>query len=45
MVEEKLNNDSTLYTSTWVELRKKYKLAIKDSTIKEKYNQSTNKSE
>ncbi len=45
MVEEKLSSDSTLYTTTWNELRKKYKLDIKDTTVKEKYNQTTNKSE
>ncbi len=45
IVEEKLNSDSTLYTTTWAELRKQYKLEIKDSTVKEKYNQTTNKSE
>ena len=45
MVEEKLNNDSTLYTTTWANIRKQYKLELKDSTIKEKYNKTTNKSE
>lgn len=45
MVEEKLSNDSTLYTTTWADLRKKYKLDIKDTTVKEKYNDTTKKSE
>ena len=45
MVEEKLNSDTTLYTSTWANLRKKYNLSLKDSTIKNKYNDATNKSE
>ena len=45
IVDEKLNSDTTLYTTTWADLRKKYNLVIKDTTIKEKYDDTTKKSE
>ena len=32
-----LSTDSTLYTTKWDELRKQYKLSIKDDTVKEAY--------
>jgi len=35
--ENMLNNDTTVQTIKWDELRKKYKLSIKDDTIKEEY--------
>lgn len=38
IVTEKLNKDSTLYTTTFVDIRKKYKLDIKDADIKKGYN-------
>ena len=40
LVEEKLNTDTELATKTWVEIRKKYKLDIKDDDIKNAYNDS-----
>ena len=40
LVEEKLNSDAELATKTWVEIRKKYKLDIKDDDIKKAYNES-----
>ena len=39
IVSDKLNNDSTLTTTTWVDIRKKYKLNIEDSKIKKEYNE------
>lgn len=38
LVEEMLNADSNLPASTWVKVRKKYKLDIKDDDIKKAYN-------
>jgi len=40
IVEEKLAEDEELTTSTWVAIRKKYKLDIKDSEIKKGYNET-----
>lgn len=40
IVSNKLSNDSELYTTTWVDIRKKYKLEIEDSEIKKGYNDS-----
>ena len=40
LVEEKLNTDTELATKTWVEIRKKYKLDIKDDDLKNTYNDS-----
>ena len=40
LVEEKLNSDAELATKTWIEIRKKYKLDIKDDDIKKAYNES-----
>jgi len=37
LVENKLSEDSNLYNNTWREIRKKYKLTIKDTTIKNAY--------
>ena len=34
IVTNKLSSDSNLYTNTWVNLRKKYNLVIKDSIVK-----------
>lgn len=45
IVTKKLQEDSNLYTTTWVKIRKKYKLEIKDSVVKSKYDNATNKSE
>ncbi len=36
----KLNNDASLATNTWIEIREKYDLDIADSTIKEDYKKS-----
>lgn len=38
--EDLLSNDSTLQVSKWAELRKQYKLSIKDDTIKDLYNET-----
>ena len=40
LVEEKTEEDSTLSTKAMVELRKKYKLNIKDDSLKKEYNTS-----
>ena len=40
LVEEKLNNDANLYDNTLIKVRKKYKFTIKDTVIKNKYEQS-----
>lgn len=40
IVSNKLNNDSNLYTTTWTDIRKKYKLEIEDSEIKKGYHDS-----
>ncbi len=40
LVEEKMDEDSTLQTEAMVELRKKYNLKINDNDIKETYNKS-----
>ena len=45
IVTKKLQEESNLYTTTWVKIRKKYKLEIKDSVVKSKYDNATNKSE
>lgn len=42
IVDNKLNNDEKLFESTWVEIRKSYKLEINDSTIKSAYNKKAN---
>lgn len=42
LINEKLNNDSNLYNSTWVKIRKDYKLDIKDTKIKSSYEKSIN---
>ena len=39
IVSDKLSSDSTLTTTTWVDIRKKYKLNIEDSKIKKEYNE------
>lgn len=44
LVDEKTEEDSTLSTKAMIELRKKYKLDIKDSGIKEDYNTSVKES-
>ena len=38
--KEQLNNDSTLATTMWAELRKQYKLSIEDDEIKKMYKNS-----
>ena len=45
IVTKKLNDDSNLYTQTWVKLRNKYKLEINDTIIKSKYENTINESE
>lgn len=42
LVENMLSADTTLPTKTWVKIRKKYKLDIKDSDIKKAYKKSNN---
>jgi foldase protein PrsA len=37
IVESKLNDDSSLYTNTWIAIRKKYNFTINDTVIKESY--------
>lgn len=37
LVEKKLTDDANLYTNTWKDIRKKYKLSIEDSAIKNAY--------
>ncbi|MFV0249600.1 MAG: peptidylprolyl isomerase [Bacilli bacterium] len=38
VVEEKLTNDSTLYDTVWVDIRKSYNLTIEDTILNNKYN-------
>ena len=45
IVTNKLNEDTNLYTTTWVNIRKKYNLVINDTKIKTKYEQKINESE
>lgn len=40
LVDKKIKNDDTLQTQAMVELRKKYKMDIKDDSIKKSYNTS-----
>ena len=40
LVDEKLNSDSSLYNNTLIKVREKYKFAIKDTVIKNKYEKS-----
>ena len=40
LVEQKLNSDADISTKTWKEIRKNYKLDIKDDDIKKAYNES-----
>lgn len=42
LINEKLNNDSKLYTSTWAKIRNDYKLDIKDTQVKSDYEKSIN---
>lgn len=42
IVENKLSDDSTLYTKTWVEIRKKYNFTINDTTLKNAYEKTIN---
>lgn len=42
LVNEKLNNDSKLYSNTWAKIRKDYKLDIKDTQVKSEYEKSIN---
>lgn len=42
LVNEKLNNDSKLYNSTWAKIRNDYKLTIKDTQVKTEYEKSIN---
>lgn len=37
LVDKKLEEDSKLYTATWVKIRNKYKLSINDTAIKKAY--------
>lgn len=41
LVENYLSNDDKLYDNTWEEIRKSYKLEIKDSTIEKNYQNIT----
>lgn len=45
IVTNKLSEDTSLYTSTWVKIRKKYNLVINDTVVKSKYETTTNESE
>lgn len=38
LVDEKISNDSNLISNTWVDIRKQYKLDIKDTKVKKTYN-------
>lgn len=42
LVENKLSADSKLYNNTWVSIRKKYNLNIKDTSIKNAYEKAIN---
>lgn len=42
IVENKLNEDSNLYTTTWVEVRKKYSFTINDTELKAAYEKAIN---
>ena len=42
IVENKLSDDSTLYTKTWVDIRKKYNFTINDTTLKNAYEKTIN---
>lgn len=42
LIENKLSADAKLYTTTWVSIRKKYNLNIKDTSIKNAYEKSIN---
>ena len=42
LVEEKMNNDSTLQTKALMALRKKYNLEISDDELKKSYDNSVN---
>lgn len=42
LVNEKLNNDSKLYNSTWAKIRNEYKLTINDTQVKSEYEKSIN---
>lgn len=42
IIENKLNEDSNLYTTTWVEIRKKYNFTINDTELKAAYEQAIN---
>lgn len=43
IIENKLSEDTNLYTDTWVTIRKKYDFKINDTIIKKAYENSTNK--
>ena len=45
IVTNKLSEDTNLFTTTWTNIRKKYKLVINDTVVKSKYDTTTNKSE
>ncbi len=40
IVENKMTNDSTLFNTAWVDIRKNYELKINDTVIEDKYNAS-----
>lgn len=42
IIEKKLAEDSSLYTKTWVEIRKKYNFTINDTKLKDTYEKSIN---
>ncbi len=42
IIEKKLDEDSSLYTKTWVEIRKKYNFTINDTKLKDTYEKSIN---
>ena len=42
IIEKKLDEDSSLYTKNWVEIRKKYNFTINDTKLKDTYEKSIN---
>ncbi len=43
LVEQKVSEDSNLLNNTWITIREKYNLNIKDSSIKKQYKKANNK--
>ena len=42
ITEQKVSNDQTLITTTWVKIREKYNLKINDTKIEKSYKNSIN---